>query len=79
MSALAYQLADLGLAFQHLGRKGAFADARRVGADDAEHAADLLRREAESGARAARRGARRGDERVSAVIYVEERRLRAFD
>ncbi len=77
--ALADELADLVLALDHLGGEGAFADARGVGADDAEHAGDALRRETQPDAGAARGRRRGGDERVGAVVNVEERGLRAFD
>src|SRR5215212_8636835 len=53
--------------------------AGRVGADDAEHTTDLLRRQPEPRADAARGRVRRGDERVRAVVNVEERGLRALD
>jgi hypothetical protein len=72
-------LAYLVLALDHLGRERAFADARRVGADYAEDAAYALRREPEPGGDAARGRARRCDERVRAVVNVEQRGLRALD
>ena len=76
LAALAQPIAQLA---GQLGRQRPFADARRVGLGHAEHAVDRARRHAEAGADAADRGVRRGDERIGAVIDVEQRALRAFE
>ena len=62
-----------------LGRQRPLADARRVGLDDAQDAADRPRADAEPGADAADRRVRRGDVGIGAVIDVEQRALRAFE
>ena len=62
-----------------LGRERPFADARGVGLHHADDAIHAMRRHARAGAGAAGGGVRRGDERIRAVIDVEERALRAFE
>ena len=59
--------------------KGPGADAGRIGLDDAEHEARGRGAEAGAGGRRARDRVRRGDERIGAVIDVEQHALRAFE
>ena len=66
---------DLGV----LRRQRALADARGVGLHHAHHAVHAVRRNARAGAGAARGGVGGGDERIGAVINVEERALRALE
>src|SRR5581483_6808275 len=61
------------------GRERAAADPRRVGFRDADHLLDVLRSDARARAGAAGDRARRGHERVSAVIDVEQRPLGALE
>ena len=61
-----------------LRRQRAFAHARGVGLDDADDAIHAMRRHPGTGAGAAGRGVGRGDERIGAVVDIEERALRAF-
>ena len=61
------------------GRERPLADARRVGLGDAEHVVDGARAEAGAGRRLRRHGVGRGDERIGAVVDVEQRALRAFE
>src|SRR5437667_261822 len=58
-------LAQLSLAFQHLGGKRALADARRVGANNSENAGQVFRRETRADQRAADDRARRSHEGIS--------------
>ena len=62
-----------------LGRQRPFADAGGVGLHHAHHAIHAMRRHARAGAGAAGGGVRGGDERIGAVVDVEERALRAFE
>ena len=75
-------MADLAQRFavlvEKLGRERAFADPGRVGFDDAPDIADLLRRDAGSGAGAAGDRVAARDERIGAVVDIEQRGLRAF-
>ncbi len=59
----------------HLGRKRAGANARGVRLGDADHAGDVARADAAARARAAGGRVRRRDERIRAVVDVEERGL----
>src|SRR6185369_7778134 len=65
--------------FEHLRRKRTFTDAGCVSTNDTKHAAQAMGREAGAGDRAARHGGRGSNKRISAVVYVEQRRLRAFE
>ena len=76
VAALAEPLADLVV---ELGRERAGADAGGVGLDDAEHEAGRRRAEAGAGRGGAGDGVGRGDERIGAVIDVEQHALRAFE
>ena len=75
-AALAQQVA---LGAVQLRRQRSLADAGRVGLGDAEDRADGARADAEAGADAADRRARRRDEGVGAVIDVELRPLGALE
>ena len=79
-AALAADLAQ-GLAelVEQLGRERAGADAGRVGLEDADHPVDLRRADAGARARAARGRVGRGDERIGAVVDVEQRALAALE
>ena len=74
--ALAEQLADLVV---ELGRERPLAHARRVGLGDAEHVVEGAGADARAGRRLRRHRVRRGDERIGAVVDVEQRALRAFE
>ena len=74
--ALAEQLAGLVL---ELGRERPLPHPRGVGLGDAEHVADGAWPQARAGRRLRRHGVRRGDERIGAVIDVEQRALRALE
>ena len=75
-AALAEPLADLVL---ELGRERAGADPGRIGLDDAEHEAGGRGAEPGAAGGGAGDGVRRGDERIGAVIDVEQHALRAFE
>ena len=77
-AALDEQVADR-VALEQLGRERPAADARRVRLHDADDALDRARPDAGAGAHAARDRVARRDERIRAVVEVEERRLRAFE
>ena len=62
-----------------LGWKRSGADARAVGLEHADHAADRARPDSEAGARAARDRVRARDVRIRAVADVEQRALRALE
>src|SRR2546430_16285436 len=62
-----------------LRRERAFADARGVGLRDADDAIDTPRADADSGRGARCHRVRRGDERIGAVVEVEQRGLRALE
>ena len=70
------QVAGLVRAF---GRERAGADARRVGFDHPDDTVDAARRQPAADAGAARRGIRRGHERIGAEVDVEHRSLRALE
>ena len=76
LALLADQLADL---VEQLGRERPLADAGRVGLGDAEHVADGARAEARAGRGLAGDGVGGGDERIGAVVDVEQRALRALE
>ncbi|HYI48966.1 MAG TPA: hypothetical protein VEX35_10925 [Allosphingosinicella sp.] len=76
MSTLAKPLADLVV---ELGGERPRADPGRIGLDDAEHEARCRRAEAGAGRRRTGNGVRRCDERIGAVIDVEQHTLRAFE
>ena len=63
---------------EQLGRERSRPDPRRVRLDDADHLGDPGRRDARPDARAAGRRAGRGDERVRAVVHVEQGGLGAL-
>ena len=73
---LAHALLRLAL---DLGRERALADAGHVGLRDAEDLVDAVRADAEADRRPGRDRARRGDERVRAVVEVEQRSLGALE
>ena len=76
-AALAERLADVVV---HLvGRERPLANARGVGLADAEHVVDRVRAEAGAGRRLRRHRVGRGDVRISAVVDVEQRALRALE
>ena len=75
-AALAEQPAGLVL---ELGRERPLAHPRGVGLGDAEHVVDRARAHAGAGRGLRRHGVRRGDERIGAVVDVEQRPLRAFE
>jgi hypothetical protein len=58
---------------------GPGADARRVRLHDAEHVVEGARARAGAGRRVAGGRVRRGDERIRAVVDVEQRALRALE
>ena len=62
-----------------LGRERAGADAGRVRLRDAPDLVDVLRADAGAGAGAAGHEVRAGDERIGAVVDVEQRALRALE
>ena len=62
-----------------LGRIRSGADPGRVGLDDADDLVDLERTDPAPGARAAGHRVRRGHERVTAVVEIEQRALRALE
>ena len=62
-----------------LARERPLADARDVRLRDTEHLVDPIRADPEAHGRAGRDRARRGDERIRAVIEVEQRALRALE
>ena len=62
-----------------LGRERAAADARRVGLHDADHVVDVPRRHAGAAGDADARAVAAGDERIGAVVDVEQRALGAFE
>src|SRR6185312_16822039 len=77
LALLAERLADNGA---HLvGRERAVADARGVGLADAEHVIDAVRPEAGAGRRLRGDRVRGGDVRISTVVDVEQRALRALE
>ncbi len=59
--------------------EGPPADARGVGLGDAEHVVDGARPDARAGGRLRRHRVRRGDERIGAVVDVEQRALGALE
>ena len=73
---LAHELLCLAL---DLGRERAFADAGHVGLRDTEDLVDAVRPDAEADRRPGGDRARRGDERVRAVVEVEQRSLRPLE
>ena len=75
-ATLAQRLADVVFL---LGRKRPAADPCGVGLADAEHVADRARAEPRPGRRLRRHRVGRGDERIGAVVDVEQRALRAFE
>ena len=60
-------------------RERPLADARHVRLGDADHRVDPRRADADAGRRAPGHGRRRGDERVRAVVEVEQRSVRALE
>ena len=76
LAALAEALADR---VGELGRERARADARGVGLGEAQHVADRARPHAGAGRRLRRHRVGRGDERIGAVVDVEQRALRALE
>ena len=78
VAALDEQVADR-VAVEQLGRERAAADAGHVRLHDADDALDRAGPDAGAGAHAARDRVARRDERIRAVVEVEERRLRAFE
>ena len=62
----------LAIVVEQLGREGAGSDAGRVGLEDADDPGDAGRPDAAAGACAASGGVARGDERVGAVVDVEQ-------
>src|SRR5512145_117043 len=76
LSALAQVLPDV---VRELGRERPAADARRIRLCNADHIVQVVRADARAGRRGAGDAVRRGDERVRAVVDVEERALRAFE
>ena len=62
-----------------LARERALADARDVRLRDADDLVDPVRPDAEAHGRAGGDGARRGDERVRAVVEIEKRSLRTLE
>ena len=77
-AAVDEQIADL-VALGQLGRERARADARRVRLHHADDALDVARADAGAGADRAGHRVARGDERIRAVVEVEEHRLRALE
>ena len=75
-AAAAQLLADV---VGELGRERAAADARRVGLGDAEHVVQVARAQPRARRGRARDAVRRGDERIGAVVDVEQRALRALE
>ena len=75
-SGLAQELARV---VKQLGREGAFADPRGVGLEDGDDPVDAGRRHPRTGAGAGRGGAGGGDERVGAVVDVEQGRLTGLE
>ena len=75
-AALADRVAELVL---DLGRERPGADAGHVRLRDAPDLVDVLRPDAGADARGARDRVRRGDERIRAVVDVEQRALRALE
>ena len=69
----------LAIVVEQLGREGAGSDAGRVGLEDADDPGDAGRPDAAAGACAASGGVARGDERVGAVVDVEQRALAALE
>src|SRR5207302_8574645 len=76
LAALAQQLAD---AVGELGGERAAADARGVGLGDAEHVMQVMRPEAGARRCGAGDAVRRGDERISAGVDIEQAALRALE
>ena len=68
----------LAVFIQQFGREWAFADARRVGLDDAENEVDGPRPDAGSRRGLPRHDVRRGHERIGAEIDVQKGALRPF-
>ena len=62
-----------------LGREGARSDARRIGLGDAEDETDRIGAETRSRRGGPGNGVRTGDERIGAVVDVEQHALRAFE
>src|SRR3546814_1340479 len=62
-----------------LGRERPRSDAGRIGLGDAEHEADRARPQSRAARGGARNRVRRGDERIGAVIDIEQHALRAFE
>ena len=62
-----------------LGRERALADARHVGLRDADDLVDPRRPDADARGRGGRDRVGRGDERIGAVVEVEQRPLRALE
>jgi len=63
---------EVAFVAEKLGREGTIADTRSVGLEHAEDAADLLRRNAAVAEHAGHRGEARGDERICAVVDIEQ-------
>ena len=76
VAALAEQAPGLVL---ELGRERPLAHPRRIGLGDAEHIIDGAGPEARAGRRLRRHGVGGGDERIGAVVDVEQRALRALE
>ena len=76
MAALAQLLAGGVLQF---GGEGAFAHARRIALDDAQHRADGAGADARARRRLARHRVGRGDEGIGAVVDVQQHRLRTLE
>ena len=64
---------------RQLGRERPAADARGVGLGDAEDVVQLVGADARAGGRVAGDAVARGDERIGAVVDVEQGALRAFE
>ena len=75
-------IAALGQSRAHFvkqfGRKRSGTDAGSIGFDDTQHIIQHLRRNARSGRRGPRQAVGRGYERISPVVDVQQRALRAF-
>ena len=67
------------VALEQLGGERAAADARDVGLGHADHPLDRTRADTGAGAHAPRDGVRRRDERIGAVVEVEEGGLRTLE
>ena len=69
----------LAVGIVELGRERPGTDAGGVGLDDAEHEPGRVRPQSAAARDRAADGVRAGDERISAVVHVEQHALRAFE